>query len=67
MLSGCRGTTVPNVCLQALTLSLLSPHDFFTLSPNREPVHRLDVSRLSRVTTLKKFTKKRDSYAELLF
>ena len=25
---GCRGTTVPNVCLQALTLSLLSPRDF---------------------------------------
>ena len=40
---------------------------FFTLSPNRKPVHRLDVSRRSRVTTLKKFTKKRDSYAELLF
>ena len=37
MHSGCRGTTVPNVCLQALTLSLLSPRDFFTLSPNREP------------------------------
>ena len=35
------GTTVSNVCLQALTLSLLSPRDFFTLSPNREPVHRL--------------------------
>ena len=29
------------VCLHALTLSLLSPRDFFTLSPNREPVHRL--------------------------
>ena len=26
-----------NVYLQALTLSLPSPHDFFTLSPNREP------------------------------
>ena len=26
-----------NVCLQALPLS---PQDFFTLSPNREPVHR---------------------------
>ena len=38
---GCRGTTVPNVCLQALTLSLLSPRDFFTLSPNKEPVYRL--------------------------
>ena len=32
---------VPNVCLQSLTLSLPSPCDFFTLSPNREPVHRL--------------------------
>ena len=41
MHSGCHGTTVPNVCLQALTLSFLSPHDFFNLSPNREPVHRL--------------------------
>ena len=41
MHSRCRGTTVPNVCLQALTLSLLSPRDFFTLSPNKEPVHRL--------------------------
>ena len=31
-------------CEQALwTLSLLSPHDFFTLSPNREPAHRLAV------------------------
>ena len=26
-----------NVYLQALTLSLPSPRDFFTLSPNREP------------------------------
>ena len=26
-----------DVCLQAYTLSLPSPHDFFTLSPNREP------------------------------
>ena len=34
MHNGCRGTTVPNVCLQALTLSLPSPRDFFTLSPN---------------------------------
>ena len=41
MRSRCRGSTVPNVCLQALTLSLLSPSDFFTLSPNKEPVHRL--------------------------
>ena len=32
---------VLNVCLQALTFSLPSPCDFFTLSPNREPVHRL--------------------------
>ena len=32
---------VPNVCLQALTFSLPLPCDFFTLSPNREPVHRL--------------------------
>ena len=29
MLSGCRGTTVSDVCLQALTLSLPSPQDFF--------------------------------------
>ena len=41
MLSGCRGTTASDVCLQALLLSLPSPCDFFTLSPNREPVHRL--------------------------
>ena len=34
MHSGCRGTTVPNVFLQALTLSLPSPRDFVTLSPN---------------------------------
>ena len=27
--------------LQALALSLPSPRDFFTISPNREPVHRL--------------------------
>ena len=39
--SGCRGMTVPNVCLQPLTLSLSSPRKFFNLSPNREPVHRL--------------------------
>ena len=39
--SGCRGTMVPNVCLQPLTLSLFSPREFFNLSPNREPVHRL--------------------------
>ena len=39
--SGCRGTMVPNVCLQPLTLSLSSPREFFNLSPNREPVHRL--------------------------
>ena len=41
MHSGCCGTTVSNVCLQAPTLSLPSPHDFFTRSPNRDPVHRL--------------------------
>ena len=41
MHSGCCGTTVSNVCLQAPTLSLPSPHDFFTLSPYREPAHRL--------------------------
>ena len=41
MHSGCCGTTISNVCLQAPTLSLPSPHDFFTRSPNREPVHRL--------------------------
>ena len=31
----------PNVCVQSLTFSLPSPWDFFILSPNREPVHRL--------------------------
>ena len=41
MLNRCRGTTASDVCLQALILSLTSPCDFFTLSPNREPVHRL--------------------------
>ena len=41
MHSGCCGTTVSNVCLQAPTLSLPSPHDFFTLSPYKEPAHRL--------------------------
>ena len=35
------GIPVPNVCLQALTFSLPSPFDFFTLSSNRESVHRL--------------------------
>ena len=43
MHSGRHGTMVPNVCLQALTLSLPSPRDIFTLSPNRGPVHRLKV------------------------
>ena len=33
-----------NVCLQALTLSLLSPLDFFTLSPNRKAVHRPSIA-----------------------
>ena len=41
MHSRCCRTTVSNVCLQAPTLSLPSPHDFFTLSPYREPAHRL--------------------------
>ena len=41
MLSECRGTTASGVCLQALTPSLPSLCDFLTLSPNREPVHRL--------------------------
>ena len=41
MLSECRGTTASGVCLQALTPSLPSLCDFFTLSPKREPVHRL--------------------------
>ena len=52
MHSRCRGTTVPNVCLQALTLSLPSPNDFFTLSPKREPVHRLcgELAKKGRVT-----------------
>ena len=47
MHSGCRGTTASNICLQALTLSLSlpSPCDFLTLSPDREPVHRLIFSR----------------------
>ena len=41
MHSKCRRTTVPNVCLQALTLFLPPLRDFFTLSPNRKPAHRL--------------------------
>ena len=52
MHSRCLGTTASDVCLQALTLSLPSPCDFFTfslpspcdfftLSSNREAVHRL--------------------------
>jgi len=41
MHSGCCGTTASNICLQALTLSLPSPCGFLTLSPDREPVHRL--------------------------
>ena len=49
--SGCRGMTVPNVCLQALTLSLLSPRDFFTLSPNREPALRLRFCRLQVISS----------------
>ena len=40
MHSRCRGTTASDVCLQALTLSLPSPRDFFTLAPNRAPVHK---------------------------
>ena len=36
MHSGCRGTTAPNVCLRALSLSLCSPRNVFTLSPNKE-------------------------------
>ena len=42
-----------DVCLQALPLSLPSPRDFFrsppgiTLSPNREPIHRLCHVRVS--------------------
>ena len=41
MHSRCRGTTASDVCLQALTLSLPSPRYFFTLAPNRAPVHKL--------------------------
>ena len=36
-----RGTTVPDVFLQALTLFLPSLRDFFTLFPNKEPANRL--------------------------
>ena len=32
--------------LQTLTLSLPSPHDFVTLSSNREPIHRLTAKRI---------------------
>ena len=35
MHSGCCGTTVPNVCLQTLTLCLLSSRDFFHLFPKQ--------------------------------
>ena len=41
MHSRCCGMTVSHVCLQPLTLSFPSPCDFFTLSPNRGPAHRL--------------------------
>ena len=36
-----RGTTVPDVFLQARTLFLPSLRDFFTLFPNKEPSNRL--------------------------
>ena len=39
------------VCLQSLTLSLSSPREFFNLSPNREPVHRLWNRRRMGFTT----------------
>ena len=35
-----------NVYLQALTLSLPSPRDFFTLSPKREPATLEDLERM---------------------
>ena len=41
----CCRTMVSNVCLQVSTLSLPSPHDFFTRCPNRKPVHRLKLFR----------------------
>ena len=38
------GIAASKVCLKALPLSLPSPPNFFSLSPNREPVHRLYVA-----------------------
>ena len=38
------GIANSKVCLKALPLSLPSPSNFFALSPNREPVHRLYVA-----------------------
>ena len=35
------GIAASKVCVKALPLSLPSPPNFFALSPNREPVHRL--------------------------
>ena len=54
MHSGCHETMVPNVCLWVLTLSLPYPRDFFTLSLNREPVHRLKKSWNWKCQTQKK-------------
>ena len=42
-----RRIAASNVCLQALTLSLPSPRDFFTLSPNKEAVHRQNYYNIS--------------------
>ena len=39
------------VCLKALPLSLPSFPNFFALSPNREPVHRLYVQRAKKVVS----------------
>ena len=38
------GLAASKACLKALPLSLPSPSNFFALSPNREPVHRLYVA-----------------------
>ena len=37
------GIAAPKLCLKALPLSLPSPLNFFPVSPNKEPVHRLHV------------------------
>ena len=43
------GIAASNVCLQAVTLFLPSPRDFFTPSQNRGPVHRPFTRRVTFV------------------